>query len=552
MAGHKANENDLTPIDQRIGEEVVADAISDLGRAFARDAADRRVVVVDGCGARVAMRHGHLLIEDGVGRYRRTRRYNRATGDLRRIVILARDGYVTFDALSWCRSMKAAVIVIDPFDATLLLASAAYGVDDPRLRRAQAIAGSTDDHPIGLGIVQSLLSSKLAGERAVSRGLLRRADVAETIGQLADAIGDASSISACRQLEASAAAAYFSGWVGNDATAVAFATRDARRIPEHWLGFNGRRSVIGSGNTNRQADRPLNALLNYTFALAKAEAALAATVIGLDTGMGLLHLDTRGRQSMALDLLEPVRPTVERFVLDLVATRTFRRGDFVEQEDGSVILGASLRAELTESLPEWSKAVAPHAESIAHSLGELVATDYHVTAPLTGAKRRAAVARVKVRNASSGAQRLRVAAYPTRSKPTGLPVTASCVDCGGALARPRHMRCPACWEKMPNQSQEVRRQRAQAISAARSAQEAWRAEHPDAVIDRGDFLATITPRLKEIPLKEIMQAAGVTKAAASDYRRGKRVPHPSYWSALAELVGVEASSYGLGFNEAAI
>jgi hypothetical protein len=72
------------------------------------------------------------------------------------------------------------------------------------------------------------------------------------------------------------------------------------------------------------------------------------------------------------------------------------------------------------------------------------------------------------------------------------------------------------------------------------------------VIDRGDFLATITPRLKEIPLKEIMQAAGVTKAAASDYRRGKRVPHPSYWSALAELVGVEASSYGLGFNEAAI
>jgi hypothetical protein len=91
MAGHKANQADLTPIDERLGEEVVADAISDLERAFARDSADRRVVVVDGCGARVAMRHGHLVIDDGVGRYRRTRRYNRATGDLRRIVILARD-----------------------------------------------------------------------------------------------------------------------------------------------------------------------------------------------------------------------------------------------------------------------------------------------------------------------------------------------------------------------------------------------------------------------------------------------------------------------------
>jgi hypothetical protein len=363
--------------------------------------------------------------------------------------------------------------------------------------------------------------------------------VADTIEQLADAMGDAASISECRQLEASAAAAYFSGWVGNDATTVSFATRDLRRVPEHWLGFNGRRSVIGLGNTNRRADRPLNALLNYTFALAKAEAVLAATVLGLDPGMGLLHLDTRGRQSIALDLLEPVRPMVERFVLDLVATRTFRRGDFAEQEDGSVILGASLRAELADSLSEWSQSVAPHAESVAHSFGELVATDYHMTAPLTGAKRRAAVARVKARKATSGAQRLSVAAHPTRTREPGLPVAPSCVDCGGALARSRHLRCPSCWEKTPTQSQEVRRHRGQAISAARAAQEAWRAEHPDAVIDRDDFLATVTPKLKEIPLRQIMQAAGVTKAAASDYRRGKRVPHPSYWAALTVLAGID-------------
>jgi hypothetical protein len=284
-------------------------------------------------------------------------------------------------------------------------------------------------------------------------------------------------------------------------------------------------------------------LLNYTFALAKAEASLAATVVGLDPGMGLLHLDTRGRQSMALDLLEPVRPMVERFVLDLVATRTFRRGDFAEQGDGSVILGASLRAELAESLPEWSKSIAPHAESVAHSLAKLVATDYVVTAPLTGVKRREA--RVKARKATSGAQRLRVAAHPTRTRKPGLPITPSCVDCGGALARSRHLRCPSCWEKTPTQSQEVRRQRGQAISAARAAQEAWRAEHPDAVLVRADFLATITPRLKELPLRQIMQAAGVTKATASGYRNGKAVPHALYWPALAELVGVEAGSVPL-------
>ena len=72
------------------------------------------------------------------------------------------------------------------------------------------------------------------------------------------------------------------------------------------------------------------------------------------------------------------------------------------------------------------------------------------------------------------------------------------------------------------------------------------------MIDRGDFLATITPRLKDIPLRQIMEAAGVTKAAASDYRRGKRVPHPSYWAALAKLAGVGEPSYGFGFNDAGI
>jgi hypothetical protein len=72
---------------------------------------------------------------------------------------------------------------------------------------------------------------------------------------------------------------------------------------------------------------------------------------------------------------------------------------------------------------------------------------------------------------------------------------------------------------------------------ARSAQQAWRAEHPDAVIDRADFLATITPSLQQVPLRQIMQAVGVTKATASGYRNGKSVPHASYWPALTALVG---------------
>ncbi len=63
------------------------------------------------------------------------------------------------------------------------------------------------------------------------------------------------------------------------------------------------------------------------------------------------------------------------------------------------------------------------------------------------------------------------------------------------------------------------------------------------MLDRADFLAIITPKLKELPLRQIMQAAGVTKATASGYRNAKSVPHSSYWPTLAELVGAKVAPF---------
>ena len=43
-----------------------------------------------------------------------------------------------------------------------------------------------------------------------------------------------------------------------------------------------------------------------------------------------------GRQSMALDLSEPVRPLVEGYVVDMVGARTFKKADFWELATGEV------------------------------------------------------------------------------------------------------------------------------------------------------------------------------------------------------------------------
>jgi len=86
--------------------------------------------------------------------------------------------------------------------------------------------------------------------------------------------------------------------------------------------------VLTSANGNRKAERPVNAMANYLYALLEIEAILACQVVGLDPGLAIVHSDARGRRSMALDLMEPVRPQIDAFVLDLIDGRTFKKSNF--------------------------------------------------------------------------------------------------------------------------------------------------------------------------------------------------------------------------------
>src|SRR5207245_11221403 len=136
------------------------------------------------------------------------------------------------------------------------------------------------------------------------------------------------------QLEATAAACYWLAWAAHPATTFRFAHAD--RVPTHWRVFDGRRSVLSKGVSARNAERPLNALLNLSYKLAEVEARLACVALGLDPAIGFVHADMARRDSLALDLLETIRPAVDRFTLDLIAERTFTRADFIERSDGSI------------------------------------------------------------------------------------------------------------------------------------------------------------------------------------------------------------------------
>ena len=77
-----------------------------------------------------------------------------------------------------------------------------------------------------------------------------------------------------------------------------------------------------------------------------------------------------------------------------------------------------------------------------------------------------------------------------------------------------------------------------AISARKRALSEWDKANPGIVYDPELFQREILPRLASVKLMDIAEAAGCSKASASDIRRGKWAPHVSTWAALAGLVGV--------------
>jgi CRISPR-associated endonuclease Cas1 len=288
------------------------------------------VVVAGGYGLKVRVWRGRLLVDDGVGPNRRSRLFHRATSGLKRLVVLGHTGYVSLEAFRWLADIKAAYLQIDA-DGRVLATFGPAGTDRPGLRRAQAIATQGDR---ALVLSRWLVDAKLAAQDAtlmIVSPLVPVDEGRQAIAEFQEALATAGSIEELRAAEAWAAGAY---WQALAPLEVRFARRDADRVPAHWRSFGGRSSPLANGP--RVAANPANAVLNYLYALLEAEATLAARIIGLDPGVGVMHADQMHRDSLSADLMEPIRPLVDAYAIRLLTTRPSAARDFFETSLGAL------------------------------------------------------------------------------------------------------------------------------------------------------------------------------------------------------------------------
>lgn len=213
-------------------------------------------------------------------------------------------------------------------EATCIAYGLLHNAADRRLMQYQAIS----DAPLKLRYSIALVRQKLRGQRAMLlRAMRRRPDQryplrkgVQRLASLEGKVDKVASIDSLRGIEGAGAAMYF------EAYQQIFAPR---------LAFNGR---------NRRPPRdPVNVVLSLTYTLLHAEVVRVLVSAGFDPQLGVYHLPSFGRESLACDLVEMYRPVVEFWVWRLFAIETLRYDHFSLSTDASkpCILGKAGRAE---------------------------------------------------------------------------------------------------------------------------------------------------------------------------------------------------------------
>ena len=488
------------------------------------------VVTLFGYGITVHVDRGHLILKDGIGTPRREARLPRVGHGLRRLVVIGADGMVSLAALRWLADQDASFVMLDR-DGSVLATTGPVYPSDARLRRAQALAHHSG---AALQIVRELIGQKIAGQERIAGDSLSNPSAAQKIARARAAVTTAETIESIRLLEGQAAHAYWSAW---HSVPITFPRIDVRRVPDHWRTFGTRRSPL-SGSP-RLAVNPPNAILNYLYAVPESEARLAKAALGLDPGLGVLHFDSRKRDSLAYDLMEPVRPQVDAYVLEWISRKPLRREWFFERRDGTCRLMGSFAIRLSETAPTWAQALAPLAERISRTLWSTIRKPARQLSPatrLTQGRRRQA------KGAPSSLPAKSPPRPPAVCRVCGVPIRLRrtyCASCAVTVSKEGFVKA-ARLGRVAARSREAKARQAETQRRHAAAKKAWQATSQPAWLNEETYREKIQPALTGITVSTISKALGVSEPYATDIRAGRRRPHPRHWQALAQLVRVSS------------
>jgi CRISPR-associated endonuclease Cas1 len=483
------------------------------------------VVTLFGHGIQVRVDGGHLVLLDGIGPDRRYARLPRVGHGLKRLVLIGSDGMISLAALRWLSDQDVAFTMLER-NGKVLAVTGPVRPSDVKLRRSQALANSNG---AALRISRELISQKLAAQERVVRYKLLDSKTADTIARFRAELPTADSITTIRLIESQAARGY---WAAFSTLPINFPENDLNRVPEHWRTFSARVSPLTG--SPRLAANPPNAILNYLYALLESESRLAATSLGLDPGLGVLHVDTPARDSLACDIMEPIRAQIDAYLLDWVTRQPLRREWFFEERDGNCRLMGSFAVRLSETLPIWRRAVAPVAEWVARAFWSSIRRpDAPIATRLTQNNKREAKGALPLPSTISAPRRDNLCRGCGKTIQDG---RTNCVRCAVDDATKNMLDAAKIGRQTAN-SAEAQLKRANTQRKNALAQHAWKSSDQPSWLTEKFYSDKVQPLLAAMSASAIARQISVSRWYSGRIREGYR-PHPRHWKALAELIGV--------------
>ncbi|MBU5673282.1 type I-C CRISPR-associated endonuclease Cas1c [Paenibacillus brevis] len=185
------------------------------------------------------------------------------------------------------------------------------------------------DGPEALQIAKRMIQAKVINSRTVINRAIRDygeqdkssqlQPIAVELKRLSHMVIHVDNLDTLRGVEGEAAKHYFSGMnelILTEKKAFMMTTRN-RRPPK---------------------DR-INALLSFLYTMLRLDVQAALETVGLDPAVGFLHRDRPGRASLALDLMEELRPYLaDRLALTLINRKQISPKSFIIKENGAVLL----------------------------------------------------------------------------------------------------------------------------------------------------------------------------------------------------------------------
>ena len=251
-------------------------------------------------------------------------------------------GSITFDVMSWLAEQNVPLVRVG-WDGEVVLAISGTGLATNPHRVAWQIETSADNDR-RMEFCNQLITRKIEGCILTLEKSIRRSDAWEKAMQRAYAdisrieLDPPKSVDDLRTVEANSAATYFRAW-----REIPLKWQNSARhpIPDDWKFIGSRTSRFNLAG-NRNASHPVNAVLNYAYAILQCQLQIQAISEGYDPTIGVMHFRNAGSSAFIFDLMEPERPKTDRAIIEFLKSERLHPADFVIRGDGVVRLNPEL------------------------------------------------------------------------------------------------------------------------------------------------------------------------------------------------------------------